>query len=155
MSKALYKTSINDSVATPPALYDDLDAYFAFDFDPCPLDTDTTMFDGLQAEWGISNFVNPPYSDVAVWIRKALEQRQQTVMLIPAKMSTKYWRELVWPNADRIYFFMKGVKFVGYKREFPAPMSVVVFFSASASLLPNITSLGGLPVVSITSWSMR
>ena len=46
---------------TPRALYDALHQRFEFDFDPCP--TNPT-FDGLDVEWGESNFCNPPYGGV-------------------------------------------------------------------------------------------
>lgn len=36
---------------TPPALYEQLDAEFHFDFDPCPYPL-PDGFDGLTCEWG-------------------------------------------------------------------------------------------------------
>jgi hypothetical protein len=76
----------NDHWATPKWLYDKLDAEFGFDFDPCPLNAE---FDGLAMEWGMSNFVNPPYNrtDKPKFIRKAYEEWKNgkgTVLLIPS-----------------------------------------------------------------------
>lgn len=46
----------SDNWATPKEFYDKLDAEFHFDHDPCPINGT----DGLDGEWGRSNFVNPP-----------------------------------------------------------------------------------------------
>ena len=67
---------------TPPALYKQLDLEFHFDFDPCPYPKPPT-FDGLTCEWGLSNYVNPPFGSIihngkrkgpTAWARKALEE---------------------------------------------------------------------------------
>ncbi|MDE1901033.1 MAG: hypothetical protein KGI37_05230 [Alphaproteobacteria bacterium] len=44
---------------TPPDLMSQLQAEFGFTFDPCPFPKPDD-FDGLDAEWGESNYVNPP-----------------------------------------------------------------------------------------------
>lgn len=51
---------------TPKALYDELDAEFKFDFDPCPFPK-PEVFDGLTAEWGKSSYVNPPFGSIMEW----------------------------------------------------------------------------------------
>ena len=66
--------STNDDVATPDDLYKALDAEFKFDNDPCPLHGKATM-DGLKTDWGKSNYVNPPYSEINKWLEKAIEER--------------------------------------------------------------------------------
>ena len=43
----------------PPDLYNELNAEFNFDFDPCPYPR-PEGFDGLTCEWGKRNWVNPP-----------------------------------------------------------------------------------------------
>jgi hypothetical protein len=67
---------------TPPELYAELDAEFAFDFDPCPFPKPND-FDGLTCEWGKSNYVNPPFGSIihqgkkkgpTAWVRKAIEE---------------------------------------------------------------------------------
>ena len=54
----------SDNWETPKELYDELDAEFDFDFDPCPINTSeiTPDKDGLLIDWGKRNFINPSYS---------------------------------------------------------------------------------------------
>mgnify|MGYP001603952526 FL=1 len=68
---------------TPPDLYRALDNEFHFDFDPCPY-PQPEGFDGLTAEWGISNYVNPPFKGPTAWVRKAIleSQKGKTVVLV-------------------------------------------------------------------------
>lgn len=73
---------------TPPELYEELHAEFNFDFDPCPFPK-PEGFDGLTCEWGMSNYVNPPFGSImhqgpndkkpkkkgpTAWMRKAIEE---------------------------------------------------------------------------------
>jgi hypothetical protein len=81
---------------SPPELYEPLDAEFHFDFDPCPHPR-PDGFDGLEVEWGGTNWVNPPFTGMVkekgkrkigpmAWARKALAERANgklTVMILP------------------------------------------------------------------------
>jgi hypothetical protein len=75
---------------TPPALYAQLNAEFNFDFDPCPhpLPPD---FDGLTCEWGLRNYVNPPFGSIihegkkkgpTAWVRKAIIEQQKGKLVV-------------------------------------------------------------------------
>ena len=69
---------------TPQKLFDELNQEFEFDFDPCPYPKPDD-FDGLEAEWGESNYVNPPFGSYkdrnsnkkygpTAWARKAIKE---------------------------------------------------------------------------------
>jgi hypothetical protein len=68
---------------TPPEMMDGLQEEFDFDFDPCPFPR-PEGFDGLQMEWGKSNYVNPPFGSVmgadgkkkgpTAWAKKAIQE---------------------------------------------------------------------------------
>src|SRR5690349_8743306 len=71
---------------TPPDVYGKLDAQYHFDFDPAPYPKPAD-FDGLTADWGSSNYVNPPFGSVigadgkkkgpTAWVRKAIEENKK------------------------------------------------------------------------------
>jgi phage N-6-adenine-methyltransferase len=110
----------SDSWGTPKYLYDNLNAEFNFDFDPCPLSTGeiTPDKDGLLIEWGDRNFINPPYSRKLkeAFVARALEfkaKKRLCVMLLPVSTSTKLFHDFVLPNADDIRFLRGRVKFEG------------------------------------------
>lgn len=93
----------DDNYATPPDLYNELNKEFNFDFDPCPYNENeiTPETDGLLKDWGISNFVNPPYSLKLkeAFLIKAIEEQKkgkQSVFLIPVSTSTKIFHKYIW-----------------------------------------------------------
>jgi hypothetical protein len=79
---------------TPPHVYQELDAEFQFDFDPCPFPK-PAVFNSLNMEWGQSSYVNPPFRKhdgggfgPTAWVRKAIEENKkgkQVVLLIPVQ----------------------------------------------------------------------
>ena len=104
----------SDHWTTPEWLYDLLNKEFHFDFDPCPLHAD---FDGLDAEWGQSNFVNPPYNriDKPRFIQKAYDEWRKgktCILLIPAATGTRQFHQLIYPNAE-IRFVEGRIAFEG------------------------------------------
>jgi hypothetical protein len=124
------------SIETPRDLFDQLNKEFKFDFDPCPIDYieskkngDDSIPDGLICEWGMRNWVNPPFNEIKKWAMKATEEAKKgklTVMLCPFRPQAKYWYELIHPLNPE-YRVIKGkVKFPGYKQGFPQCMVVVI-----------------------------
>ena len=129
----------SDDWATPPDLYNELDAEFQFDFDPCPLRSTPAGWmdrsapgrtsmplryaraekdDGLLIEWGSVNFVNPPYSRFLkeAFVKKAIEFKHKgktSVLLLPVSTSTVLFHDHILPNADDIRFLRGRVRFAG------------------------------------------
>ena len=132
----------SDNWATPKWLYDQLNAEFNFDFDPCPYTTQpiTPDKDGLLIEWGQSNFINPPYSRKLkeAFVLKAIEESKKgklCVMLLPVSTSTALFHDHILPNKKEIRFLRGRVKFSGIntKGEFvdnqpPMHDSMIVIF---------------------------
>lgn len=79
---------------TPPELYKQLNEEFNFDFDPCPYPK-PELFNGLEVDWGNSNYVNPPFRKAdgngkgpTAFIRKAIEESKNgktSVILVPVQ----------------------------------------------------------------------
>jgi hypothetical protein len=82
---------------THRGLYEPLDDEFGFDFDPCPFPRPPD-WDALasHAEWGQSNYVNPPFCKedclggfgLSAWAKKAVAEQQKgktSVLMLPTK----------------------------------------------------------------------
>lgn len=106
----------DDNYATPPEIYNKLDKEYNFDFDPCPYNEGALETDGLEIEWGSSNFVNPPYSKglKEAFIKKGIQEMKKgklCVFLIPVSTSTKLFHEWIKPYATKIEFLRGRIKF--------------------------------------------
>ena len=78
---------------TPEEEYKKLNKEFGFDFDPCPYPLPKN-FNGLEVEWGESNWVNPPFRKedakdgigMTAFVHKGIEQNKkgkQVVFILP------------------------------------------------------------------------
>ena len=125
--------SKSDKWATPPDFYNKLNEEFHFNYDPCPIDWEEGDIDGLTSEWGSSTFCNPPYSKVALWIKKAHEESQKgkvVVMLINAITDTKAFHEYIY-NKHEIRFIKGRLCFIGIdgtKKNPNVKASMIVIF---------------------------
>jgi site-specific DNA-methyltransferase (adenine-specific) len=112
---------------TPRALYQALDAEFRFDFDPCPV---KPKINGLEIEWGETNFVNPPYGkDIGEWIQKGYNEHlkgKTGVFLLPSRTDTRWWHEFVM-KANEIRFIRGRLRFDDQKNPAPFPSAIAVF----------------------------
>jgi len=125
INRALF-TSVDQNWRTPSKVYEDLNSEFHFTFDPCP---PNPTFNGLEVEWGTSNFVNPPYKQVKDWLKKGYEEWQKgktVVFLIPSRTDTKYWHRYVMQSTE-IRFIKGRLKFGDAKNSAPFPSAIVVF----------------------------
>ena len=120
-------TSLSPHWATPVWIYEELDKEFHFDFDPCPLHSNSN---GLAIEWGKVNFINPPYGrEISRWIAKAYQEAQEgaiCVLLIPSRTDTKWWHDYIM-KADEIRFIKGRLKFGNSKNSAPFPSAIVIF----------------------------
>jgi site-specific DNA-methyltransferase (adenine-specific) len=106
-----YNTKITNEWGTPPELYTQLNNEFSFTFDPCPLGG---TVDGLTIDWGTSNFVNCPYSNVEAWAKKCRGEQLKgnlSVLLIPSRTSTHYFHDWILPFAE-VRFIKGRLKFL-------------------------------------------
>ncbi len=96
-------SSASDRWATPPDVYAALNAEFDFNFDPCPLDGDKDGLSTLFTEWkGKRVFCNPPYGPgIGEWLKRGFEA-EIAVFLIPARTDTRWFHDIVLPNAREI-----------------------------------------------------
>ena len=93
---------------TPPELMAELDAEFAFDFDPCPYPL-PDGFDGLTCEWGKSNYVNPPFGSIihdgkkkgpTAWARKCIAESQKGKRVVMVYPIDKWILKLIEAGAE-------------------------------------------------------
>lgn len=132
----LLQQPVTDVWATPQWLFDALNKEFGFTLDPCSDGKNakckrffTPVENGLLRDWGIDTvFMNPPYSEVDAWMRKAYGAAREgatVVCLIPARTDTQWWHEYVMKAEIR---FIKGrLKFGDAENSAPFPSVIVVF----------------------------
>ena len=142
-------SSATDLWATPIDFYNELDAEFHFDLDPCATHDNakcakyyTKETDGLKQDWGGHTvFCNPPYGRViGDWVKKAYEESKKPnttiVMLIPARTDTKYFHDYIYHKAE-IRFVRGRLKFGDAKNSAPFPSMVVIFRSQKPTNINN------------------
>lgn len=119
----------NPDVATAKDFYDEINEVFHFDCDPVPLHS---CEDALEKEWGEVNYVNPPFDNIAPFVKKAYSEAanhgKTSVLLLPVRTHTKYFFDLIFecPAVSSIWFLKKGMKFENYERVFPASLCLVI-----------------------------
>lgn len=107
-----------DDWMTPPEYYNRWNVQYHFDFDPCPLNHDLSLWDGLNVQWGNMNYVNPPYSRELkeAFVLKALEESREgriSFMLLPVSTSTKLYHDVIRPNATSVEMLKGRIPFIG------------------------------------------
>lgn len=139
VSKALF-SSKSDEWSTPKDLYEELDKEFNFTLDPCSTNDNckclkhfTIEDDGLTKNWGGERvFCNPPYSNIAEWVKKAyresIKENTLVVLLIPARTDTKYFQDYIYHRSE-IRFIRGRLKFGESKNPAPFPSMIVIFRS--------------------------
>lgn len=80
----------------------------------------TPEYNALDKDWELDFFMNPPYSEIDLWMQKAYEQHKKYnvngLCLVFAKTSTKWWHNWVEGKAEvrfqkgRIRFLLNGIE---------------------------------------------
>lgn len=131
-------SSRSDEWATDPMWYDYLNLEFKFTLDPAATfgNTKCKQFftkeeNGLTQSWAEETvFLNPPYSQISEWMRKAYNEAKNNgalvVCLVPARVDTVWWHKYATRGERR---FPKGrLKFVGAgDASAPFPSAIVIF----------------------------
>ena len=113
---------------TPKKVYEELDREFAFNFDPCPIGGENDGLATLLTSWRDKRvFCNPPYGPgIADWLKRA-EDAELAVYLIPARTDTRWFHDIVLPQAKEIRFIKGRLKFGDAKNSAPFPSMLVIF----------------------------
>lgn len=130
------QTSLSDEWGTPPWLFRLLDDEFEFDLDAAATEDNALCYDyfteeknGLIQTWSGKVWLNCPYSNAGEWVQKAYEEAVKehatTVMLLAARIDTRYWVSYV--SKAEVRFLPGRLKFVGGKHSAPFPSAVVIF----------------------------
>ena len=133
---ALLQPAETDVWSTPQWLYDALHKEFGFTLDPCSNANNakcerfyTIQENGLLRSWGTETvFMNPPYSEVDTWMRRAYGAALEgatVVCLIPARTDTSWWHDYAMKGEVRL---LRGrLKFGEAENSAPFPSAVIVF----------------------------
>jgi len=108
--------------ATPPEIFEPLDAEFHFTIDPCatPASAKCARFwteadNGLLQDWrGERVFMNPPYGrEIYAWTRKARTSAADVVVgLLPASTDLAWWHDDVVAVAAEVRYLRGRVRFL-------------------------------------------
>jgi site-specific DNA-methyltransferase (adenine-specific) len=147
-------SSKTDDWETPDWLFDLLNKEFGFQVDAAAntVNNKCGMYfsDALSHQWFLHKsstmvrddlpllitgpfWLNPPYSKVGEFIKKAYEESLKgatVVCLIPSRTDTKWWHKYVM-KADEIRFIKGRLKFSGSNNSAPFPSCIVVFRPAT------------------------
>lgn len=138
-NEGLFSSNTNEW-ATPQSFFNELDAEFHFDLDPCATQENakcdrfyTIDTDGLSQNWGGARvFCNPPYGrQIGKWVKKCYDESRKpdtlVVMLIPARTDTSYFHDYIYGKAREIRFIRGRLHFNASPQGAPFPSMVVIF----------------------------
>lgn len=127
MNSVLFKSE-SAEWTTPKDLYAKLNAEFEFNLDPCPIGGTQDGTSTLFTSWrGQRVFCNPPYGpEIRKFLNRAHEA-EVAVFLLPARTDTRWFHEIVLPEAREIRFIKGRLKFGDSVNSAPFPSMIVVF----------------------------
>jgi len=128
--------STNQEWETPDAIFEPLNQEFRFTLDVAASKNNhkcqryiTEKDDALSKSWaGEVCWLNPPYRQVKLWIKKAYIESQNgavVVCLVQARTNTNWWHDYCMKGEVR---FIRGrPKFKGCIHGLPQPLAIVIF----------------------------
>lgn len=130
------------SVGTPPEFLRSVLSFLAIEDFSIDLaasrDNAVTSFfigekrDSLTVDWsryGGWAWLNPPYSDIAPWVRKCAEemyQEAQIAVLVPASTNSNWWADYVDGIAD-VRFPTGRLTFEGHTASYPKDLALLLY----------------------------
>ncbi len=140
MSLEPFVSGETDEWATPPSFVRPIaDSLGGFDLDPAsgaersPIADETISAeeDGLSQRWNGDVWLNPPYSDIGPWLRKAISEieagrARSVVALVKGDTSTD-WFHHYGLQASTIAFIDDRLKFGNGSNDAPFPSIVLVY----------------------------
>lgn len=167
MSRGYMPRSKGDDWETPPYVFDWLWKEFGpFTLDPAGSpaayasriirayggEVYTPEDNGLVKPWHGKVFLNPPHSQVDLWVKKAQWEAIEAPLvgprvelvccLLPARTDTKWFHGVVFPYASYIGFISGRIKFGNAKNSAPFPSMVVIFHRESSDKTYRIPKVG-------------
>jgi phage N-6-adenine-methyltransferase len=133
----------SDVRATPQKIFDDLNAEFRFDLDPCatPENAKCDLFytpdqDGLRNAWNGRVFCNPPYSEIRKWMVKGHEETtlgtaELVVFLVPSRTGTDWWHD--YAQHHEIRWLRGRIQFNDCGRNAPFDCCLVIMRATEAA----------------------
>lgn len=152
---------LKDVWQTPPELLKMITVEEKISLDPCAGD-DTDIADtnyrkeddGLSQDWFGRVFVNPPFSQKIEFLKKAVEERDNTDVIFvvtPDSTDTKsWWHEYIAPEADYVWFSEGRIEYLDPetgRRQDQMPTfgtAISVFGDPSNVVLKELASSGQL-----------
>lgn len=161
---SVHYSSESDEWETPQAFFDEVDKEFGFTLDVCAQPGNkkcdayfSPEVDGLSQLWTETCWMNPPYSQLCPWLKKACESARENgatvVALVPARTDTAAFHDYVLPYSPyknivqrpiksleemvtaqgqykvsaELRFIRGRLKFSGHKNSAPFPSMLVIF----------------------------
>ena len=132
-------SSKSDEWETPREFFTTLDEEFHFNLDACATNQNrkcsrffTSEDDGLNRPWSGNVWCNPPYSNIAEWVKKASCEANMggcdvVVLLIPARTDTRWFHEYLYNKPNVELRFIRGrLKFGDSKNSAPFPSMLAI-----------------------------
>lgn len=103
--------------------------------------------DALSIRWFVTNWCNPPYSNITPWVMKAIDEMNEgrlTVMLLPADTSVK-WFKLAFDNCTECHLISGRLAYINAETQKPVSGnnkgSVVFVFDPHSPIKSQVVML--------------